>query len=112
MLRGDQCRGARVRGDAARKRADTHGNRRGIAERHDDVVERDTKLIGNDLREHGGMALPLRRSTGADVDLAVLEHAHGDAFERTEARALDIGADADADVAALLARLFLAPRKI
>ena len=44
--------------------------------------------------------------------LAVLLHAHGDALERAEAGAFDVGADADADMAALLARLLPgAPRK-
>ena len=58
-------------------------------------------VIGDDLRQRGALALALVGRAGRDRDLAVLQHADGDAFERAEPGAFDIVCDPDADVAAL-----------
>src|SRR5262249_60458175 len=43
--------------------------------------------------------LSLGGGAGRDRDLAVGQHPHGDAFERTKPGALDVVGDADADIA-------------
>ena len=69
--------------------------------RHDDVLDAAAEMVGDDLRQRRARALALRGGAGRDRDLAVRQDAHGDALERTEARALDVIADADAEIAAL-----------
>ena len=71
---------------AAGKSADALRDRRRIADRHDDVLDRAADLVGDDLRQCRARALPLRGSPGRDRDLAVGEHPHRDALERTERR--------------------------
>src|SRR5690606_29342589 len=83
----------------------------GVAHGHRHVFERTAHAVGDDLRQRGAGALALRRRAGRDRNLAARQHADGDAFKGSKAGALDIVADADADVAALLARLGLARTK-
>src|SRR5262245_50098978 len=64
-------------------------------------------MVGDNLRQRRPCALALRRRAGRDRDLAVRHAADGDAFERAQARAFDIVADADAEIAPRAARLGL-----
>ena len=64
----------------------------------------DADLVGGDLGEHGEMALALGADAGRDADLAVGLDLDLGAFIGTDAGALDIAGDADADMAALRAQ--------
>ena len=63
------------------------------------------------MRQRRARALALCGRAGGDRDLAAGQHAHGHAFEWSQPGALDIIADADAEIAALRARLGLADGK-
>ena len=67
-------------------------------------VGSDLPRIGDDLRKDRLHPLALRAGAGRDVDLAGRVDPHGGAFERPDAGPLDITADAEAEIAALLAR--------
>ena len=105
----------RVAGDhrgAAREGGDAPVEGLGVAFHQDDVLDLDAELVGDDLREDGVVALSLRREPGVDVDLA------GDRMDAdmaaligTEAGALDVAGEAEAEIAAVLARLLLLRRK-
>ena len=98
-------------GAAARDRAEAHRDGRRVGKRNDHVVGIDAPGIGDDLRKDRLHALPLRAGAGGDVDLAGRIDAHRRAFERADAGALDIAADAEAEIAALFARRALALAK-
>ena len=66
--------------------------------------------VGHHLREDRLHALPLRTGAGGDIDLAGRIDAHHGALERPDAGALDVAAEAEAEIAALRARLALALR--
>ena len=92
---------------AARDCAEADRNRGGVGERHDHIVGFDLPGVGDHLREDRLHALPLRASAGGDVDLAGRIDAHGRAFERSDAGAFDVAAEAETEIAALRARLAL-----
>ncbi len=82
-----------------------------------DVVDVDADLVGDDLREGRLFALTVRRGADEDVDLAARVEADDRALPETALEAdragdlrwpepadLDVGADADAQIAALLAQ--------
>ena len=79
------------------------------AKGEDDVLGRDLPEIGHDLGEDRLHALALRAGAARDVDLARRVDPDKGALERADAGALDIAADAEAEIAALAARLALAP---
>ncbi len=96
----DHCRTACKRPDAV-----THAT--GVARGDLHLVHRDTKLVRNDLGEHGLVTLALRRESQGDRDRAVREDLHGCALVGADSRALDVVADADAHQPALLDGLAL-----
>ena len=73
----------------------------GVAGDDIDVGDVDAELVGGDLGEHREMALALGADAGRDADLAVGLHLDLGALVGTDAGALDIAGDADADAAAL-----------
>src|SRR5262249_13189734 len=83
-----------------------------VAEHHLDGLEGLLQAVGDDLLQHGHVALAVWRRSRQHRNLAVLEHAHRDALKWPKPRALDIGAQAYSDVAAFSARRTLALRKI
>ena len=87
--------------------AESDRDRRGVGERHDDVVRLDLPGVGDDLREDRFHALALRAGAGGDIDLAGRIDAHGGALERADAGALDVAAEAETEIATLRARLVL-----
>ena len=111
-----RCSPAMQRGGAGIDRlpagecADALRDRRGVAGGHHDVFDAAADMVGHDLRQRRARALSLDGGAGRDRDLAVGQHAHGDALERPEARAFDVIADADAEIAALGARVGSAAR--
>ena len=104
---GDQRRRAGIDRLPARESADALRDRRRIADRHDDVLDAAADLVGDDLRQRRAGALPLRGGAGRDRDLAVRQHPHRHALERSEPGAFHVIADADAEIAALFARVRL-----
>ena len=98
---GELRRAAGIDRLPAGERADALGDRRGIADGHHDVFDAAADLFGDDLRQRGAGALALVGGAGRNRDLAARQHPHGHALERTEAGALDVVGDADADEAAL-----------
>ena len=100
VVAGHQRGGAGIDRLAAGERADALRDRGGVARGHDDVLHAAADPVGDDLRQRRARALALRCGAGRDRDLAVGQDAHGDALERPEPRALDVIADADADIAA------------
>ena len=95
-------------GGAAREGGDAPVEGAGVALDQDHVLDGDAELVGDDLAEHGLVALPLRGQAGVDVDLA------GDrvdldvpALVGAEAGALDVEGEAEAEVLALGPRLLL-----
>ena len=85
-----------------------------------DVLHRQAQLVGGDLRERRLVALTVRVRTGEDRHLSGRVHAHGGALVESRLRAerarhlggsepasLDVGGEADAEVAALLPQLVL-----
>ena len=79
----------------------------GIAGDDIDIGDGDAELIGGDLRKHREMPLSLGADPGRDADLAVGLHLNLGAFIGTDAGALDIAGDADADMPAFGAQLWL-----
>src|SRR5699024_9561927 len=78
-----------------------------VAMENDDVVEVRADGIGGHLGEGRLLPLAVRRDAGRDGDRAAGLDADGRALVRPETTDLDIGGDADAEVAALLAKLRL-----
>ena len=89
------------------------------------VVDTDAKLVGHDLREGRFLPLAVRRRADEHVHLAGRVHPDDRAFPQTslepdrarhlrraETADLDVGRDADADVAALRARRRLLPAEV
>ena len=76
----------------------------------DDLVEVGAEVVGDDLGEGRLLPLAVRRDAGEDRDLAARLDAHGRALARPEAADLDVGGEADAEVAALLRGPAPAPR--
>ena len=89
--------------------AGRHGS--GISRDDRDVRHVATKLVGDDLREHGLGALSHGGRAGVNQDPARRTDAHGHRFERTAAGSFDEVRKANADVATLLACGFLPLRK-
>ena len=103
-LAGEERRVAGIHRLAAGEGADALGDRAGVADGHDDVLDAAADLVGDDLRERGARALALGGGAGRDRDLAARQHPHRHALERAEAGALDVIAEADADEAAFVER--------
>src|SRR5437868_15183486 len=80
----------------------------GVTGRHADLLGRNAELLGADLRERGLDALPHGHRAGIDGNASGPANAHNAGFERTAAGAFNAIADANAEVAALLARALLA----
>src|SRR5271166_869253 len=80
-----------------------------VAGHHIDVTDINTEAISGDLRKTGEMALALRADAGHDAHFAVRLHLHFRAFIGTDAGALDVASDGNAEVASLGAqpRLFI-----
>src|SRR5690606_41446064 len=102
--------------------AATHGavalrSRCGVAELDGDLIEVGAEVVGDHLREDGLLALTLRADAAVDRHGAARLDPQGGALPGAEAADLDVGREADTEVAALLAsrRLLLAellvPRK-
>ena len=98
-------------GAAAGDGAEPDRDRRGVGERHHHVVGIDRPGIGHDLREDRLHALALRAGAATRRRLAGRIDPHRRALERADAGALDVAADPEAEVAALLARRALARAK-
>ena len=64
-----------------------------------DVVPGGAELGGDDLRQRGRVALPLRRHADVDVDLAARIDPHGRALIGAQARPLGVAGETDADPA-------------
>src|SRR5262249_19000114 len=96
-------------GAAARHRAKADGNRRGVGEGQNNVLRGDFPEIGNDLGKDRLHALPLWGSAARDVDLAPGIDPAAGALERPGPGALDVIADAEAEIAVLGERLLLTP---
>ena len=69
----------------------------GVAGHDVDVRDPDAELLRRHLRQDGEVPLPLRADAGRDGDLAAGLHLHARAFERSDAGALDVRHDADAE---------------
>jgi hypothetical protein len=100
----------RARGDglAAGEAALTVGDHRRVARDHRHIFRRHVELFGADLRQRGLDSLSHRHGAGVDRDAARAPDPHDAGLEGPPASALHAIADADAEVAALGARLHLA----
>ena len=83
------------------ERADGVRHPPGVAGGHLDVLERHAELVGDDLRERGPVALPLRGQAERDLDLAGGLDVDVRALVGPDAGALDVAGQADPDRAAL-----------
>ena len=88
---------ARVDGLPAGEPAVPHRHMGGVAGDHVDFGGRDAELLGGDLGQHGGGALPHRGGAGIDRNPARPADAHDAGFERPAPGALHRLGDADAD---------------
>src|SRR5204863_7121920 len=109
-------------GAAAAVGAVAEGRAERVAVLDGDVVESDAELVGHDLRHRRLVPLPERLAAGRDDDLAGQVHAYVGALPEAGTPALaggsdprrwrdtadlDVAREADAEIAALLARLRL-----
>src|SRR6202011_5764403 len=93
---------------AAGHRAEPDRDRRRIGEGEDDVLGHDPPEIGHHLGKDRLHALALRAGAARYVDLPRRVDVDECAFERPNSGPLDITADAEAEIPALLARPALA----
>ncbi len=89
---------------AAGDRAESHRDRGGVGEGEHDIVGRHLPLVGHHLGKDRLHALALRAGARGDVKLATRVEPHGRALERSDPGALDIAADAEAEMPAALPR--------
>ena len=76
----------------------------GVARHDADVLNRRAQLLGHDLCKRGVVPLPLRADAHGHRNAPARLHRHLRALVGPNARALDVGHHADADVLALLAQ--------
>ena len=79
----------------------------GIAMVDDHLVEIGPDVVGRELGEGRLLPLPVRRDTGEDRHFAPRLDPHGGAFPGSKPTDLDVGGEANAEVAPLLAQLVL-----
>ena len=84
----------------------------GVAGDHLDVLEPHAELVGDQLREDGRVPLALGGQAGRDLDLAGGLDVHVRALVGTDAGALDVAGEPDADPAPLGGHLLLERREL
>ena len=89
----------------------SHRHRRRVGQGHDDLVDGNAPCLGDDLREHGFVPLPLRAGPGCDHDHAGGIDPNGGALERPDAGAFDVAAQPQPEITAFLQRFLLAGAK-
>ena len=94
------------------ERADGVRHPAGVTRDHLDVLELHPELVGDQLGEHGGVALPLRGEAGGDLDLAGGLDVDVRTFVGTDAGALDVAGEADAHLSSLRRHLRLVRREL
>src|SRR5262249_56052908 len=90
-------------------KADRNG--RGVGKRQDHIVGVNAPGIGHDLGKNRLHALALGSGSGRHEELARRIDPYRGALERANARALDVAADAETEVTALVSRRALALAK-
>jgi hypothetical protein len=103
--------GAGGHGLTAGKATLAMGNDGGIAGNDSDILRRNAELFGADLGKRRLDPLAHGHGAGVDGDAAGTANAHDAGFERAATGAFDAVANADAEIAAALARSALALRK-
>ena len=112
LARGPQDGGAADGEAPAPAGAIAHGRVGGVAVAHDDLVEGDAEVVGDDLGEGRLVALAVGGRACERGDRPARLHAHGGALERAEAAHLDVASHADPEEPAVPAgppRLLLGP---